>query len=190
MTTSEEGGTDEGVGTAYPPPTSCPTCGGGLLVTRLQCPNCATEVSGTFLHPGSAGTAGAAAGGASGAGEAGPGASRLVNLPEPYASLLELFLRVRGNVKDVERELGLSYPTVRARLDEAFKVALPLLTAQTTRPAHTQHPQRSPTAPESPPTAKQRGAILTALERGDLTAAEATQRLRELHNLHRSKTHE
>jgi hypothetical protein len=34
-----------------------------------------------------------------------------------------MFLRVRGNVKEMERELGLSYPTVRARLDEAFNAA-------------------------------------------------------------------
>jgi hypothetical protein len=34
-----------------------------------------------------------------------------------------MFLRVRGNVKEMERELGLSYPTVRARLDEAFEAA-------------------------------------------------------------------
>jgi hypothetical protein len=34
-----------------------------------------------------------------------------------------MFLRVRGNVKDMERELGLSYPTVRARLEEALTAA-------------------------------------------------------------------
>jgi hypothetical protein len=34
-----------------------------------------------------------------------------------------MFLRARGNVKEMERELGLSYPTVRARLDEAFEAA-------------------------------------------------------------------
>jgi hypothetical protein len=161
MTTAQDGDTDEGVGAAYPPPTSCPTCGNGLLVTRLQCPSCATEVSGTFIHPGATG-----------------GASRLVNLPEPYASLLELFLRVRGNMKDVERELNLSYPTVRARLDEAFQAALPLLTAGT--------PSPSPEPASQAAAANNRAAILGALERGELTAAEATRRLRDLHQPHRS----
>jgi len=159
MTTAQDGDTDEGVGPVYPPPASCPTCGGGLLVTRLQCPNCATEVSGTFIRPGTGGLTGSA--------------PRLVNLPEPYASLLELFLRVRGNMKDVERELNLSYPTVRARLDEAFRAALPLLTAARPSPS----PQPAPPAAS----ANDRAAILGALERGELTAAEATQRLRELH---------
>src|SRR5690242_11906836 len=77
-------------------PTHCPSCGSGLYVTRLQCPSCGTEMAGTFTF------------------------GRLAQLAEPYASLLELFLRVRGNMKEMERELGLSYPTVRARLEEAL----------------------------------------------------------------------
>jgi hypothetical protein len=80
-------------------PSQCPVCEGELLVTRLQCANCGTEVNGNFTL------------------------GRLASLREPHASLLEMFLRVRGNVKEMERELGLSYPTVRARLDEAFQAA-------------------------------------------------------------------
>jgi hypothetical protein len=130
---------------------ACPACGNDLLVTRLQCPNCRTEVSGTFAHPGPAAQARPV---------------RLVNLPEPYASLLELFVRVRGNVKDVERELGLSYPTVRARLDEAFKAAQSLL-------------EPAPPRAAPPISAPERASILSALERGEITAAEATTRLRQ-----------
>ena len=135
----------------YPPPIVCPACGDELLVTRLQCPNCRTAVSGTFSHPGP-----------------GPAASsvRLVNLSEPFASLLELFIRVRGNVKDVERELGLSYPTVRARLDEAFKAAQPYL-------------EGAPPRAAASVSAQERASILSALERGEITAAEATTRLRQ-----------
>lgn len=79
-----------------PIPTQCPSCAAALIVSRLQCPSCGTEVAGAF-RPG-----------------------RLINVPEPHASLLELFLRVRGNVKEMERALGLSYPTVRARLEKAI----------------------------------------------------------------------
>jgi hypothetical protein len=82
--------------TPAPIPTLCPSCAAALLVSRLQCPACGTEVAGAF-RPG-----------------------RLINVPEPHASLLELFLRVRGNVKEMERALGLSYPTVRARLEKAI----------------------------------------------------------------------
>ena len=138
----------------YPPPASCPACGDDLLVIRLQCPNCRTEVSGTFAHPAHSGP------------DAGPTAplNRLINLTEPFASLLELFIRVRGNVKDVERELGLSYPTVRARLDEAFKAAQPYLEPQ---------PRPAPGGPSQ----SEREAILAALERGEISAHEATTRL-------------
>jgi hypothetical protein len=41
-------------------------------------------------------------------------------LPEDQFKFLELFLRRRGNLRDVERALGLSYPTVRARLDQVL----------------------------------------------------------------------
>jgi hypothetical protein len=80
-------------------PTHCPVCGQDLLATRLECSSCGTEVTGRFTL------------------------GRLASLREPHASLLEMFLRVRGNVKEMERELGLSYPTVRARLEEAFTAA-------------------------------------------------------------------
>ena len=125
-----------------PQPSQCPACGGPLAVTRLQCSVCGTEVTGTF------------AGG------------RLVNAPEPHASLLELFLRVRGNAKEMERELGLSYPTVRARLEEA------LAAVGLARPAE---------APAGEPgAAARRAAVLDALERGEITAAQAAERLRGL----------
>ncbi len=81
------------------PPSQCPVCGNRLAVTRLECVSCSTDVTGAFAL------------------------GRLATTPEPHASLLEMFLRVRGNVKEMERELGLSYPTVRARLDEAFEAA-------------------------------------------------------------------
>ena len=137
-------------------PSQCPACGAEMVVTRLQCRACSTEVAGAFA------------------------AGRLVNLPEPHASLLELFLRVRGNVKDMERELGLSYPTVRARLDEAFAAAMQKMAI---RPSP---PQRGVTSPQ---VAAQRAAILDALERGEITAPEAAARLRELHReLQRSST--
>ena len=65
-------------------PSHCPTCAHDLAITRLQCPTCGTEVSGVFRL------------------------GRLASLREPHASLIELFLQVEGNVKDMERALGLS----------------------------------------------------------------------------------
>lgn len=117
-------------------PERCPSCDGTLEVTRLRCVDCGTEVNGLF------------------AGE------RLVNLPEPYASVLELFLRVRGNVKDMERTLGLSYPTIRSRLEEAFDAA-------------GFGKQR-----EGPSPAQRRIEILGRVSRGELSAAAAAEQFR------------
>lgn len=121
-------------------------------------------------------------------GTAGPtdagGSGRLVNLSEPHASLLELFLRVRGNVKDVERELGLSYPTVRARLEEAFRAAQPLLSRQKQPVPQTLPVPAAPTSLAVSQAA--RAEVLDALERGNLTAAEATTRLHDLKKNNRS----
>ncbi len=123
-------------------PTQCPSCDSTLVITRLTCPACSTEVGGSFAL------------------------SQLASLREPHASLLELFLRVRGNVKDMERLLGLSYPTVRARLEEALAAAG--LDRET-----------PPAMPEAE-LARKRAAILAELERGELAPADAAARLREL----------
>lgn len=122
-------------------PTRCPVCAGSLVATRLQCPACNTEVAGSFAL------------------------GRLASLSEPHASLIELFLRVRGNVKEMERELGLSYPTVRARLDEALVAA---------------GFGRGPMAGEEDDAAARRKTILDRLEGREITAAEAAEQLREL----------
>lgn len=123
-----------------PVPVACPVCASALVITRLRCPACGTEVAGSFRP------------------------ARLVNAPEPHASLLELFLRVRGNAKELERELGVSYPTVRARLDRALAAA--------------GLDQGEPGAGDGD-RATRRSAILDELERGAIGAAEAAKRLRE-----------
>jgi hypothetical protein len=75
----------------------CPVCGEGLGVTRLRCSACATELSGEF--------------------EVCP----YCRLDPEQERLVSVFLRTRGNIREVEKELGISYPTVRARLDEVVR---------------------------------------------------------------------
>jgi hypothetical protein len=74
-------------------PRDCPVCGAGLTVTRLSCPECATELSGTFES------------------------CEFCALSPDDRQLLRVFLASRGNMKDLERHLGVSYPTARARFD-------------------------------------------------------------------------
>jgi hypothetical protein len=75
-------------------PEKCPSCDGGLVVTRLECPDCGTEVSGRF--------------------ESRP-VSRLAPDDEDFVFY---FVRNKGNLKEMERELGGSYWTMRRRLDQ------------------------------------------------------------------------
>lgn len=81
----------------YPPPGRCPVCAGALTVTRLDCDNCATRIEGCF------------------------DGGRLARLDRDQLAFVEVFLRNRGVIKDVEVDLGLSYPTIRARLDEVVR---------------------------------------------------------------------
>lgn len=68
---------------------------------------------------------------------------------------LRLYIRVRGNLKEVERVLGVSYPTVRARFDTLLRAI-----------------------GYEPEAADPQGAVLDQLERGELTPDEAARKLR------------
>jgi hypothetical protein len=76
---------------------TCPICSGELAVTRLHCRSCGTTLEGDF------------------------NVGRFARLSREQFALLESFLRSRGNLKEMERELGISYPTVRARVDALLR---------------------------------------------------------------------
>lgn len=108
-------------------PDACPVCGDHLTVTRLTCDHCGTALDGAF----ELGT-GAAEGGAMGlaARKSGPLGGmrgdvarfgRLARLDDEQLEFVEVFLRCRGVIKNVEDMLGVSYPTVRARLNATLE---------------------------------------------------------------------
>jgi hypothetical protein len=78
-------------------PRSCPVCAQRLALTRLSCPDCETELSGVFE------------------------ACEFCSLDADDRDMLRVFLRSRGNMKDLERHLGVSYPTARARFDKLLQ---------------------------------------------------------------------
>lgn len=73
------------------PPRECPVCGDLLSVTRLGCPGCGTELSGLFA------------------------ACAFCGLSQEERDVLSVFLASRGNMRKVEKHLGVSYPTARQR---------------------------------------------------------------------------
>ena len=73
----------------------CPLCKTTQKVRVLQCPSCQTKIEGTFDPP----------------------LSKMFTLSTRDVDFIELFVRVRGNIKEMEKALGLSYPTVRSMLD-------------------------------------------------------------------------
>jgi len=76
--------------------TTCPVCAGALTVTRLHCRSCDTAVEGHF--------------------ETG----RVGRLRADQLQFVETFIRCEGKLNRMERELGLSYPTLRSRLTEVI----------------------------------------------------------------------
>lgn len=81
----------------YPVRADCPTCGDAMVVTELSCTSCGTTVQGNFfLH-------------------------NISRLPAESLGFLESFIRNKGVIKDIEVDLGISYPTVKARLDDVVK---------------------------------------------------------------------
>src|SRR5271163_5348220 len=74
----------------------CPSCNGDFGVAKLHCHSCGITIEGDFSVP------------------------ALLRLNRAQLDFVEVFLKNRGIIREVERELGVSYPTVRARLDEVI----------------------------------------------------------------------
>ncbi len=124
----------------------CPSCGGDLVVTRMSCPSCGTVVQGQWAT------------------------CKFCQLSPENTRLLEAFVRARGNVKEMARDLDASYWTVRKQLDDLIE-------------ALGYEPEPAPkedTAGWQEDTAERQLEILDALDHGELTASEAAELLRTL----------
>ena len=117
-------------------PNKCPACNGRILATEFCCDDCNTSIKGSFELP------------------------ALACLSEEDDRLLKVFLSARGNIREVERCLNISYPTVKSRLEAMLgRLGLGQLQSETKR---------------------QRLEIIEKLERGETTAHEAIKNLRDL----------
>lgn len=91
----------------------CPVCGDDMVVTRYSCGRCGSSLEGVF-RPGVASTGPRS--GPLGARADESRFGRLARLDNTQIEFVEVFLRCRGVIKNVEDMLGISYPTVKSRL--------------------------------------------------------------------------
>ncbi len=140
---------------------TCPVCASELAVTRLRCGECGTTIEGEFS------------------------VGRFGRLTREQLQVLESFLRSRGNLRDMERELGISYPTVRSRVEQLVQAlgfgprdqAEPDAAARSA-PAASAGAAGDTQTPEDLTAARQ--AVLERLARHELTAEAAADEIRTL----------
>ena len=75
----------------------CPVCEGELHVTKLSCHNCHTSIEGEFSL------------------------CKICKLNDDQKNFVEIFIKSRGNIKEIEKEMGISYPTVRGKLENVIE---------------------------------------------------------------------
>lgn len=127
---------------------TCPVCANELAVTRLHCRSCGTSLEGDFS------------------------VGRFGRLSRDQLALLESFLRSRGNLREMERELGISYPTVRSRVESLVRTL-----GFGPRADGEVDDDETPTQAVPTPT---RDTILERLARHEISAEEAAAAIRAL----------
>ena len=113
----------------------CPNCGDQMVITSYRCNSCFTEVHGEFE------------------------VDSFSRLDDEDKEFIELFLQKRGSIKDVGEEIGISYPTVRNRIDKIVAK----LGGKVDKKSH-------------------RIDILNMLDNGEITTERAKQLLEEINN--------
>ena len=114
----------------------CPVCGDELTVSRLHCRNCDTALEGHF------------------------NLGHFYELSPEQLEFLEIFVRCEGKISWVQRELGLSYPAVRSRLNDVLRALGYEVRDEPPRVA-----------------ASERRAVLNELAEGKITSEEAVKLL-------------
>jgi len=129
----------------YKMPHRCPVCDHEMKVSKLTCTFCPTKIEGEFSS------------------------CRFCRLPAEQLIFMEAFIKCRGNIKEVEKELGISYPTVRSRLDSVIEAL-----------GYGVDKEKGPENEKvnSPEESLRRQEILEALERGEISAQEAAREIR------------
>jgi hypothetical protein len=126
-------------------------CSSRLETTQLGCPHCGTGLVGHFAS------------------------CDFCGLDDSDLDMLKVFLASRGNMRDLERHLGVSYPTARARFDDLLR-RLSLASSSSSGSGASSDAAGRASAGS---TEADRLATLRALAQGDLDVDEARVRLRD-----------
>jgi len=112
----------------------CPYCGTTMTVTQMRCVRCRVSLTADFPM------------------------SRLADLPVEHQRFIEMFVLAGGNLKEIAEQVGVSYPTIRSRLDKVIEALRGEI-------AKTQRVQ---------------GSLLDAVEPGKTNAAEAARIIKRI----------
>jgi hypothetical protein len=123
----------------------CPICKHDLNVVRLHCDHCDTTIEGTFTM------------------------SKFNYLETEKLYFIEMFVKNRGNIKAIEKELNISYPTVKKMLDDVI-IGL----------GYTPDPfDEEPTSKEKEEPRASKSSILERIEKGEINVADAIELLKK-----------
>lgn len=75
----------------------CPVCDQNLNITKLTCNSCGTTIEGEFNQ------------------------CKFCTLEKEQKQFIEIFIKNRGNIKEIEKEMNISYPTVRNKLENVIE---------------------------------------------------------------------
>ena len=116
-------------------PNRCPVCPGHIFIRQLECERCGTKIEGGFSFP------------------------SFFRLPAEDLKFLEVFIKNAGNLKELQNELSVSYPTAKKQLDRIIATM-------------------GFESPETDREEEEKADILELLRMGEITAAEAVSRLK------------
>lgn len=122
---------------SYPIIHACPVCSHTLQAKKLECTHCHTTIENDFTL------------------------SKFATLSTEQINFVEVFLLSRGNIKEVEKELGISYPTVRGKLNEIVALL-----------GHKEQKEQEEVVRKS--------EVITMLDNGEITAEEAIQLIKNM----------
>jgi hypothetical protein len=124
---------------------TCPICKHDLNVVRLHCDHCDTTIEGTFTM------------------------SKFNYLETEKLYFIEMFVKNRGNIKAIEKELNISYPTVKKMLDDVI-IGL----------GYTPDPfDEDVTSKEKEEPRVSKASILERIEKGEINVAAAIELLKK-----------